>query len=174
VVDADGRYYKVLYQNLLPAITIRWPQPPKSARSYVLTIVSQTGKTRDLTIDKPEHTFEAGALGEGIYNVQFRTPDDSASRMTRVEIRFDNAAPKASVREPREGEFKPGDEVSISGVAVPGWKVSLQGGNMSMDTDSRFSGKLVYTDKYRAVALRLGHAKNGIHYYLRRSISGIR
>jgi hypothetical protein len=173
LVDADGRYYKILYQNLLPAITIRWPRPPKNAKSYRLEVVSQAGKKRNLTTDKPEYTFGAGSLGEGVHTIQFKTRDASASKLTRVEIRFDNAAPKASLREPNEGQFKPGDEVIISGVAVTGWKISLQGGTVSADANSRFSGKVVYTDKYRALALRLAHSKNGIHYYLRRPVSGI-
>lgn len=174
LVDIDGRYYNILYQNLLPAVTVRWPKPYPEAKSYLLQVVSPSNKTKTVTTEKPEYIFVTGSLGEGIHEIQFKTFDGLASKSTRVEIRFNNAAPTASLREPKEAVFKTGDEVSVSGVAVSGCKISLQGGALSVDANYRFSGKVVYTDMYRAVTIRLAHAKTGIHYYLRRSVEGFR
>ena len=44
LVDTDGRNYTVLYQNILPKISVRWPKAPAGG-SYTITVSSPGGKT---------------------------------------------------------------------------------------------------------------------------------
>lgn len=171
IVDVDGRQYKIFYQNILPSVSVRWLGAPKG-RAYVLEIKSPSSAAKAVKVSTPQYAFVSGSLSEGVHRIRFITEDDPSrkSKETTVEIRFDNAAPKASLREPAEGVFKPGDKVVFSGVAVPGWKLSLQSGTISLDGHYRFSGEADFTNQYRALALRLSHPKKGIHYYLRRGV----
>ncbi|HMI92430.1 MAG TPA: FecR domain-containing protein, partial [Polyangiales bacterium] len=137
-IDADGKRYTVLYQNLLPRITLGWPNAPKSHR-YVVSAESN-GKSNMWSSERASYAFKAGALREGSHTLAMSTPDGARSKATTLEIRFDNAAPKASVSQPRDGSFAPGDSVDVAGVALPGFEVSLPGGSLEVDAQSRFHG----------------------------------
>ncbi len=167
-VDADGRLYKITYQNQLPKVTIRWPRAPRSS-NYIVHVETRGKGTRDIKARKPSYTFTSGSLREGTHRITYKTSGGTyrQSKATTVQVRFDNATPKASLKDPPEGGFAPGQSVQVAGVAAPGWKVSVAGGNVSMDEHNRFSGQVTHSSKYRTVALRLVHAKRGIHYYLR-------
>lgn len=172
-VDADGRKYKIMYQNQLPIVRFVWAKAPK-AGSYSLRIAPQSQASQTLTTMKPEHTFSSGDLKDGIYNLTFLTRGgyEHTSKTTTVQISFDNVAPKASIKTPRENSFGLGESVAIAGVAAPGWSVSLPNGTISMDEQHRFFGEVIYTKKQRAIALRLVHPRRGVHYYLRRGRTG--
>jgi hypothetical protein len=118
----------------------------------------------------PEHTFRSGALQDGTHTLTFRAGERS-SRTTSVQIRFDNAAPKASLSEPADRSFAPGDTVRIAGVALPTWKVSVAGGTIKQDGSDRFSGLIVTSAQRPDIAVRLRHPRLGTHYYLRRATS---
>ncbi|MBN1655605.1 MAG: hypothetical protein JXA30_17695 [Deltaproteobacteria bacterium] len=167
-VEADGRNYNILYQNQLPIVKLRWPAAPK-AGSCILNVLSQAAGNREYPCVNGEYTFESGGLRDGTHRFSFRTGDSRrSSKTTTVRIRFDNAAPKVSLREPKEGQFRVGESVTVTGVAVPGWAVSLANGTIATDEYNRFSGKVTYGDQYRSIALRVVHPQRGIHYYLRR------
>jgi hypothetical protein len=161
-VDADGRTYNIFYQNQRPNIVFRWPNAPTSD-SYTLQVDSETR-----TIDSAEHTFRSGRLGDGKHRISLAAAG-RRSRPATIVVRFDNAAPKASLSEPDEGGFAVGDTVKVSGVALPGWKVSAEGGTIEMDEAHRFSGEVATSAERPDVALRLTHPRLGVHYYLRRS-----
>ncbi len=169
-IEADGRHYSVSYQNQLPVITFRWPQAP-SASSYSVILGSEPGGSKRLKTAKPTYVFKSGTIGDGMHRLQYEAAGASGrkSKPTTLEIRFDNAAPKASLREPADGSFRPGQTVRVAGVAVPGWKISLNGGTISVDDQHRFTGEVAYTNRFRAIALRLVHKRRGVHYYLRRA-----
>jgi hypothetical protein len=167
-VNVDGRSYTVLYQNRLPAVTLRWPNAP-TATSYVINVSSPDGP-KQISTTLPVHTMKSGALVEGTHQFQFQASNGRTSRSTTVAIRFDNAAPKASIRSPASGGFAPGGAVSVSGTALPGWKVSVGGTSLPMDSQHRFSGQAVAGS--RGLVLRFEHESRGVHHYLRRA-SGI-
>jgi hypothetical protein len=84
-------------------------------------------------------------------------------------VRFDNAAPKASLSSPIDRQFKPGDTVTIEGVALETWKVSVEGGSVNVGADERFVGSVPTSASHPDVAVRLAHPRLGVHYYLRRA-----
>jgi hypothetical protein len=161
-VETDGRTYTIYYQNQLPDIGVRWPNPPPS-KSYELML-----NDRPTTVSKPEHLFRSGTVRDGTHLVSF-SAGDRRSRTTKIEVRFDNAAPKASLSSPTDRGFKTGDKVTIEGVALETWKVSIEGGSVNVDAHQRFVGEVATSASHPDVAVRLAHPRLGVHYYLRRA-----
>jgi len=164
-VDADGRRYTVLYQSLQPRIAIQWPNAPTAA-SYVLSVNSARG-TKTLTTSSPHYFFPSGSLAEGQHSFSFQAAG-RRSRETTVVIRFDNAAPAASIASPADGSFAPGSSVLVSGTAQPGSVVSVGGETLQQDAQNRFS-MAVSAPADSALAIRFTQPQRGVHYYLRRS-----
>ncbi len=169
LVDTDGRHYTVLYQNLLPVITVRWPNAP-SASSYTLRV---DGNHTD-TDPESQHHFAPGEMTEGTHHLQYevRGAPNQHSRQTTLAIHFDNAAPKASVREPENGSFHAGQTIQVSGVALAGWAVSVHGKNLPLDAQQRFSGQVTVPGDQTGIAIRIAHPARGVHYYVRRVAGG--
>jgi hypothetical protein len=163
-IDADGRSYTVFYQNQLPEVRVRWPNAPSAA------IYGLTRDSHELALPAPEHVFRSGSLREGAHQLTFHS-GERRSRTTTVVIRFDNAAPKASLLEPRDRAFTVGQSVSVRGVALPTWKVSVAFGTINKDESGRFSGEVVTNLEHPDVAVCLRHPRLGTHYYLRRAIN---
>lgn len=161
-VETDGRTYTIYYQNQLPEISVRWPNAP-AGKSYDLMVDGQPTR-----VDKAEYLFRSGSIRDGTHQLSFQA-GDRRSRTTTVEVRFDNAAPKASLTSPIDRGFKPGDTVTIEGVALETWKVSVEGGRISMDADERFVGQVASVADRPDIAVRLAHPRLGVHYYLRRA-----
>ena len=161
-VEADGRTYTIYYQNQLPEVLVRWPNPP-AVQSYVLEV---DAKRIDLT--EPTYLFRSGTLSDGAHRLSFQAPG-RRSRTTTVEVRFDNAAPKASLSAPEDRSFAPGDLVTVEGVALPTWKVTLEGGTIAMHPGERFTGQVQTSKEHPDIAVRLSHPRLGTHYYLRRA-----
>jgi len=164
-VDADGRRYTVLYQSLQPKIAIQWPNAPAAA-SYVLSVNSPRG-TKTVTVSGPRHLFASGSLGEGQHSFSFQAAG-RRSRDTTVVIRFDNAAPAASIVSPADRSFAPGSTVLVSGTAQPGSVVSVGGETLPQDDQNRFS-MAIPAPADQALAIRFTQPQRGVHYYLRRS-----
>jgi len=164
-VDADGRRYTVLYQSLQPKIAIQWPNAP-AASSYTLTVSSPRG-TKTLTANSPRYSFASGSLSEGQHTFNFQAAG-RRSRETTVVIRFDNAAPAASIASPADGSFAPGSSVLVSGTAQPGSVVTVGGETLQQDAQNRFS-MAVSAPSDQALAIRFTQPQRGVHYYLRRS-----
>ncbi len=170
ILDADGRTYRIFYQNRLPAITMRWSRAP-AADSYRLHIDSERGGPRKIDLREPSHALRSGSLKEGTHKFRFEASGTPVrrSQTTTAIILFDNVAPKASVTAPKEGGFRAGARLQVRGMAARGWAVSIDRGKLSLDGTFRFSGEAVHTGKYRAIAIRLVHPRRGVHYYLRRA-----
>jgi len=164
-VDADGRRYTVLYQSLQPKIAIQWPNAPP-APSYLLTVNSPHG-TKTLTASSPHYSFASGSLVEGTHSFSFQAAG-RRSRDTTVVIRFDNAAPAASIVSPTDGSFAPGSSVLVSGTAQPGSIVTVGGETLHQDAQNRFS-MAINAPADQALAIRFVQPQRGVHYYLRRS-----
>ncbi len=165
-VDTDGRRYTVLYQTLLPKIAVRWPNAPQAGK-YVLTVRSPQG-TRTVSTKSASHVFAAGALAEGEHVVAFEA-DGKRSKPTNVAIRFDNAAPTASLSSPADGSFGAGASVLVAGSALPGWSVSAGGRELTQDAQNRFSEQVSAPTGERALVIRFSQQGRGVHYHLRRS-----
>ncbi len=161
-ISADGRTYRIYYQNQLPEVLVRWPNAPEQAQ-YQLEL---DGKP--IALDKPEYVFRSGSLRDGNHTLVF-SAQGRRSRTTTVEVDFDNAAPKASLSAPDDRGFAPGDAVSVEGVALPTWKVELEGGTIQMSAGERFSGQVKTSPEHPDIAVRLSHRRLGTHYYLRRA-----
>jgi hypothetical protein len=91
------------------------------------------------------------------------------SKPTTVDIRFDNAAPTATLTSPANGAFAQGGAVNVSGLALEGWKISVAGRELPLDSQLRFSGDVTAPAGERALAVLFENPHRGVHYYLRRS-----
>jgi len=173
VVDADGRSYRLLYQNRKPEIAFSWPQAP-AASGYSLAVEDARGNTRRYraAADKPRVILGSGQLAEGSYRIWFVAdglPDASArSPQTRLELDFDNAAPVAALDEPSSAAAWRGADVLVAGSATEGSSVTIGGVPLPVDADFRFSGRVAVPAGGRAVAVRIAQRDRGVHYYVRR------
>ncbi len=168
LVDADGRRYVVLYQNLLPELLVRWKDAPESSR-YVLHVEKQGGgSARTFPAQRPRLTLPSGTLREGRYAVWFEA-DGRRSARTPVRIGFDNAATVAFLRSPRDGSFAPGEEVLVQGVALSGWQVSVGGRDLPLDEQARFEARISVPPERLGLAIRMAHPSRGVQYYVRRT-----
>jgi hypothetical protein len=166
-IDTDGRRYTILYQSLLPKVSVRWPNPP-STGPLTLTLTSQGKGQRQFSSPAPSYALPGGALTEGSHELWFEGHGER-SRQTTVLVQFDNAAPMASISSPAERGFAPGSAVSVAGTALPGWTVSVNGRELAQDGQQRFSGDVAAPTDVGALAIRFSHPQRGVRYYLRRS-----
>ncbi len=165
VLQADGRNYTVLYQNRLPKITLAWPSPPSGGG--IQLVHELAGKTVTLELSGPSHTFPSGGLEEGKHRFHF-IGGGKISRQTSLSILFDNAAPAASLNTPASVKARSGDTLTVSGTALPGWDVQVEGQAARRDAQGRFSEATVMPSERRAVVIRISHPERGTHVYLRR------
>jgi hypothetical protein len=168
---ADGHRYTVLYQNRLPVITLTWPDGPTG--SALELTHSFAGSEEKIATSEPRHTFESGSLREGRHDFAF-TGAGKLSRHTRVDIQFDNAAPTATLDAPPARVLEPGDPLTISGIALPGWQVQVGQQRAVQDEQGRFSLPTNWPSDTRAVAVRLSHPERGTHVYVRRPAPSLR
>ncbi len=164
-LQADGRNYTVLYQNRLPGIELSWPSPPSSKQLRLIHQSAGAKQTLDLT--EPAYKFTSGSLSEGKHVFSF-VGGGKVSRQTTVSILFDNAAPKASLNTPVTLSAKPGTPVAVSGTALPGWDVMVEGRPAQRDPQGRFSLDATLPTELRALAIQLSHPERETHVYLRR------
>jgi hypothetical protein len=85
-----------------------------------------------------------------------------------VDIQFDNAAPTATLDAPPRQALEPGDALTISGIALPGWQVQVGQQRAPQDDQGRFSLPTNWPSDTRAIAVRLSHPERGTHVYVRR------
>jgi len=166
-IAADGRTYTVLFQNLLPAVEVRWPDAP-AAPSYNLSLRLGAGPVRSFSTQQPVYKFAAGALPEGRYRLQFGAGDGGAkSASTTLDLRFDNVSSKASLRAPPVAGFEAGPAVRVAGLAFPGAVVSVWGQRLGLDAQQRFSGAVTLPAGAHTLPVRIQHPRTGTRYYLR-------
>lgn len=167
-VDADGRRYTVLYQNLLPSITFRWPKAPQQT-SYKLVVAPARGARTEVTSAEPRHTIGTGKLDEGEYRYWFEAGKTSSKKST-LRIGFDNAAGSGYVEAPRPGASWSGSGlVQVRGGVAEGWKVSIGGTALPLDRQQRFSGSVSRPSGDRGFAIEFRHARRGVRLYVRRN-----
>jgi hypothetical protein len=158
-VTTDGRRYTVMYQHKLPRVTVSWPTAPEAA-NYTLKIDG-----RSIQTSAPRHTF--GSLRRGKHSIVFSaaTEPPRQSRTTTVEVVYDRQAPAARVSNPPL-DFSEGDSVTISGQALSGWDVSVDGKTVDVDSQQKFS---IDVEGRESIPIAFTHPNKGTHYYLRRA-----
>jgi hypothetical protein len=168
-IDADGRTYTILFQNLLPVLEVRWVRAPDAPR---FTLVAQLASGRELRVplNAPSYVFAPGALPEGRHTLRFEAdrPGTPRSRPTTVDLRFDNASPSASIREPPVAGFAPGTSVHVVGIALPNAQVSVLGQRFNLDAQQRFAGDVEIPAGTSAIGVRIQHPRAGTRVYIRR------
>ena len=157
-IETDGRKYFITYQNRLPTFTVNWNEARGSATLHVRS----GGGERTIP---GSGTFDLGTLPEGTHTVWI-TAGRRSSPETTITIDFDNAAPTAQITAPPPRATWD-DDVSVTGVTVEGWSVSVDGAPVTRDATGRFRTSVASAGK-NAFAIRLAHPQHGVHYYLRR------
>ena len=162
-IDADGRRYTVLYQNRLPAITIRWRGAP-SAQRYTIKVSGGKGKLREVKSAKAEHTYKPGVFTEGSYEYWF-VANGKESKHSKLNISFDNAAATGYLNSPKARAKLSGSSVLVKGAAVLGWTVAVGSKTLALDKQYRFEETVPLAPD--GLAVRFSHPKYGTHYYIR-------
>jgi hypothetical protein len=165
-IDADGRAYRVLYQNRKPTIEFRWPNPPASA-SYTLELVDERGRSQVFRGARPSHRLASGQLAEGLYRWQFSAANDQRSAQSSLTLAFDNAAPVAQLERAQWTD----NGVEVRGVATVGASVTVDGVPLPLDGQYRFEGNVSVPATRSGVGLRIVRPGGDVHYYVRRAPS---
>lgn len=157
-IVTDGRVYTVLFQNKLPNVSVSWPTAPAAAK-YTLTVDG-----RSFTTTTPNRTLNS--LSRGKHQVFFTsdTTPVRQSRTTTVEVIFDSQAPTAEVEDPPV-DFAAADSVVVRGNTLPGWSVSVDGKELSVDSARTFETR---AGGNQTIPIVFTHPVHGTHYYLRR------
>ena len=162
-VDMDGRDYTILYQNLLPEVTLSWKTAPHTIR-YTFVVAGRGGDKR-LSSSAPAMKLAAGDLREGSYRVWVETEGNRRSEESRIVIDFDNAAQSASI----DAVEAAGTGVRVKGTVIGSSTVSANGAAIELDRHNRFNTELTPPEGADGVGVRIAHPKAGIHYYVMRS-----
>jgi hypothetical protein len=177
-LDADGRRYTVLFQNLLPTFELSWPHAPSSA-AYVLHVQTRGRAHGSHTwpSSTPALELRPGAVPEGEHTWWWSTPDGRRSATTSLTLKFDNAALTAEIQAPRPQQAGLPDPISgsvpaaleVAGTTLPGSRVTVDDLGLPLDAQGRFRAEIPLppADR-RALAIRIEHRRTGVHYYLRR------
>ncbi|HUS30259.1 MAG TPA: hypothetical protein VMZ53_17245, partial [Kofleriaceae bacterium] len=163
-VEMDGREYTILYQNLLPELTLSWRTAPKKA-SYTFVVKPQAGAEKRFASATPKLTLKPGELREGSYTAWVEPAGGAKSEQGKLIIEFDNAAASASIDDvaPVDGKTR------VKGTVIEGSTVSVNGTTVELDRHRRFQTDLAPADGEDGVAVRIANSKAGIHYYVMRT-----
>ncbi|MCC7382187.1 MAG: hypothetical protein IT384_10170 [Deltaproteobacteria bacterium] len=171
-VDSDGRRYRVLYQDRLPRITMRWRRAPPKVRRFTLHL---SGPAGDVTrvLDAPVALFEAGTLSEGRYQWWLDASGVERSPTSTLEIDFDNAAPAAhfeleSIPARTSTALAASTVLAARGVALLGSEVWINDAPVVLDRHARFQAEVPLSTDAEVVVVRIRHPRRGNHYYVRR------
>lgn len=163
LVEMDGREYTILYQNLLPQLTLSWKAAPKKP-PYAFVLKSSTGEKR-FTSDEPKVTIPAGDVREGSYTAWVEPKAGAKSEQGKIVIDFDNAAPSASIDTVEANVTT----IVVKGVVIEGSTVSANGTPVELDRQRRFTAQLTPGESEDGAAIRILNSKGGIHYYVMRA-----
>ena len=163
-VEMDGREYTILYQNLLPELTLSWRTAPKKA-SYTFVVKPQSGAEKRFTSATPKLTLKPGELREGTYTAWVEPAGGAKSEQGKIVIDFDNAAASASIEDVATVD----DKLRIKGTVIEGSTVSVNGTPVTLDRHRRFDTSLAPAEGEDGVAVRIQNRAAGIHYYVMRT-----
>jgi hypothetical protein len=163
-VEMDGRDYTILYQNLLPQLTLAWKTAPRAAR---YTFVISAGRGADRRIESSTATLKlaAGDLREGSYKIWVEPMLGRRSEESKVAIEFDNATQSASI----DTVEAAGDKLRIKGSVIESSTVSVNQLPLELDRQRRFTTEAAPAEGQDGIGVRIAHPKAGIHYYVMRA-----
>jgi hypothetical protein len=162
LVEADGREYTILYENLLPALTLSWRTAPAGG-GYVFVVKPARGAPKRFPSSEPRLTLRAGELGEGTYELWVESAGSRRrSESTQIVIDFNNAAASASIESVEVKEGK----VRVRGVVIEDSTVSAGETPVVLDRHRRFNAEVAPVANEDGVGLRIAHPKLGVHYYV--------
>jgi len=163
LVEMDGREYTILFQNLMPEITLSWRDAPRKA-SYTFVVAPRSGAAKRIASREPKLALPTGTLREGQYTVWVEPEGGGRSEDSRIVIDFDNAAPSASI----DAVDSAAAAVRVKGTVIEGSSVSAGGAAVELDRHRRFTTTIPIGDDEDGVSVRIAHDKLGIHYYVMR------
>jgi len=161
LVEADGREYTILYENLLPELTLSWRTAP-AANSYTFLVKPKHGAAKRFASATPRTSLRAGELGEGRYEFWAESASGRRSEATQIVIDFNNAAASASL----ESVEVKGGKVRVRGVVIEDSTVTAGGTPVELDRHRRFNAEIAALASEDGVGLRIAHPRAGIHYYV--------
>lgn len=161
-IRADGRNYRLMYQNRKPQITFEWPTPHED-NNYTLVVAHPDGETQRYSARSPRHTVESGKIDDGSYRWWFETADGQRSKQSTLTVEFDNTAPAAQLSEPTWGA----EEVEIRGLVAVGSKVWISDTPVPLDRKHRFTVS-AKRESGNAVTIRVVRRRGDTHYYVLR------
>lgn len=162
-VEMDGREYTILFQNLLPHVTLAWRKaPPKP--SYTFVIKPARGAEKRITNPGPTLVLPPGELREGSYKTWVEAVLGARSEESRIVIEFDNAAPSASIEVVQVKD----QGIHVKGTVIEGSTVTAGSTPVTLDRHQRFDTDLTLGESEDGAAVRIAHPKAGIHYYVMR------
>lgn len=165
-IDMDGREYTVLYQNVLPQLTLGWRTAPRGRSKYTFVIKpTKKGAERRLVATSSTLKLAPGELREGSYKVWVEPDSGSRSEESRIVIEFDNAAQSASI----DSVDTSGGKLRVKGTAIESSTVSANGTPVDLDRHRRFTTELTPGADEDGASVRIAHPKAGIHYYVMRT-----
>jgi hypothetical protein len=165
MVEMDGREYTILYQNLLPELTLAWRTAPRGRSKYTFVVTPSKGAAKRLVGTAPTMQLVAGELREGSYKVWVEPDAGSRSEESRIVIEFDNAAQSASIDAVEAAAGK----LRVKGTVIESSTVSASGAAVALDRQRRFTAELSPGPDEEGAAIRIAHPKAGIHYYVMRT-----
>jgi phage baseplate assembly protein gpV len=163
-VEMDGREYTILYQNLLPEVTLSWRTAPKKA-SYAFVVKPQSGAEKRFQSPAAKLTLKPGELREGTYTAWVEPAGGVRSEPGKIIIEFDNAAASASIDDVATNLEK----THVKGTVIEGSTVTVNGTPVQLDRHRRFETDLAPAEGEDGVAVRIANTKAGIHYYVMRT-----
>ncbi|HEX5061256.1 MAG TPA: hypothetical protein VFV99_17940 [Kofleriaceae bacterium] len=163
-VEMDGREYTILYQNLLPELTLAWKTAPRGAK-YTFVVKPGRGADERIASATPTTKLAAGDVREGSYKVWCEADGGRRSEESRIVIDFDNAAQSASI----DAVEVSGTTMRIKGTVIESSTVTAHDAAIGLDRHRRFDAELTTREGEDGVGVRIAHPKAGIHYYVMRA-----
>lgn len=163
-IDADGRVWKISYQSQIPTLIVNYRGATGS--SYKLHL-AEGGSEQAFDATKPQVTIAGTKLKEGTYTYWFDKDGVKQDKVSTLKIDFDQTAPQVYIESPANGKPWAGD-IDVRGAVLPGWTAAVDSVPIPIDGARRFAAK-VDKPAGTALAIKLFHAKQGVHYYLRRA-----
>ncbi len=164
-VEMDGREYTILYQNVLPQLSLGWRTAPRGRSKYTFVIKPAKGAERRLVGTSSTLKLAPGELREGSYKVWVEPDAGSRSEESRIVIEFDNAAQSASI----DAVDTSGGKLRVKGTVIESSTVSANGAPVDLDRHRRFTIELAPGADEDGASVRIAHPKAGIHYYVMRT-----
>lgn len=161
-IDADGRNYRISYQSIIPSVAVH----VRGAGARHTLHLASGGKEQTFDSSGAAITVPGGQLHEGTYTYWVDRDGVRQDKISTLTIDFDQTAPQVYIESPNNGQPW-ADDIDVRGAVLPGWTAAVDAITIPVDAQRRFAAK-VGIPGANALAIRLSHARLGVHYYLRR------